>query len=96
MIGGIVAILIAYWYYRSAEQRHLPGFQWAFAGLIAYYIPNFIWSLSVAKPWLNKLHAQTPSIMNTLVGFSSVFVGAAVAILVYRLVLRGKSAPPAN
>ena len=91
MIGGVVAIIITYWYYRGAIARHLPGFQWAFAGLIVYYIPNFIWSLGIAKPWLARLHSQTPSMIHTLVGFSSVLVGAAVALLVYFLILRRKS-----
>ncbi len=88
MIGGIVAILIAYWFYRSAEARGLPAFQWAFAGLIAYYIPNFIWSLMVAKPWINSLHAQNGTAMATVLGFSSVFVGALVAFLVHVFLLR--------
>jgi hypothetical protein len=93
MIGGIVAVLIAYWFYRSAEARNLPTFQWAFAGLIAYYIPNFIWSLTVAKPWMNSLHAQNATATAGILGFSSVFVGAVVAILVYLFFLR-KASPP--
>jgi len=92
MIGGLIAILIAYWFYRSAASRGLPGFHWAFAGLISYYIPNFIWSLGVSKPWMNQLHAQNASVMGTLLGFSSVLVGAAVASVVYFLTLRRKSA----
>ena len=91
MIGGIVAIIIAYWFYRSAEQRHLPGFQWAFGGLVVYYIPNFIWSLTIAKPWLAGMHNQAPSMMKTMVGFSSIMVGATTALLVYLLVLRRKT-----
>ena len=88
MFGGVVAILIALWYYRTAEARKLPTVQWAFAGVICYYIPNIAWSLMIAKPWLNTLHAApTGSVMATVVGFSSVFVGAFVAILVYFLFL---------
>lgn len=87
MFGGVVAILIALWFYRSAEARKLPTFQWAFAGVISFYIPNFIWSLLVAKPWLASLHSQNASVLATVVGFSSVFVGALVAVLVYFLFL---------
>lgn len=96
MIGGILAILIALWYYRTAEARHLPGFQWAAGGAIAYYVPNFLWSLLVAKPMINQLHAQNATGMASLLGFSSVFVGAAVAVLVYFLVLRRTSTPESN
>lgn len=92
MFGGVIAILIAYWFYRSAESRNLPGIQWAIAGAVSYYIPNFIWSLLVAKPMMNQLHAQNATGTASALGFSSVFVGTAVATLVYFLVLRRTSA----
>jgi hypothetical protein len=95
MFGGIIAILIAYIFYRAAEARHLPGFQWALGGIISFYVPNFIWSLMVAKPMMTQLHAQNATGMASLLGFSSVFVGAAVALLVYFLVLRRLSSPSA-
>jgi hypothetical protein len=82
MIGGIVAVVIAIWYYRSAEARHLPAVQWAFAGLIAYYVPNFIWSFLVAKPLIAEFHARAAVMLAGLTGHSSVLVGAVVAILV--------------
>jgi hypothetical protein len=88
MFGGLIAIGIAFWFYRSAESRDLPGIHWAIAGAIAFYVPNFIWSLMIAKPMINQLHAQNANGMASLLGFSSVFVGAAIAGLVYYLVLR--------
>lgn len=93
MFGGVVAILIALWFYRTAEARGLPTFQWAFAGVISYYIPNFIWSLLVAKPWIASLHAQNATALSSVLGFSSVFVGAVVAALVYFLFLPKTPAP---
>ncbi|HYE37024.1 MAG TPA: hypothetical protein VEB01_16615, partial [Methylocaldum sp.] len=72
MIGGIVAVLIAYWFYRSAEDCGLSTFQWAFAGLLAFYVPNFAWSLLVAKPWVTSLHAQQATFSTGLINFSSV------------------------
>jgi uncharacterized membrane protein YgaE (UPF0421/DUF939 family) len=88
MIGGIIAVAIALWYYRSAEARGLPNFQWALAGLIAFYVPNFIWSLAIAKPMMNTLHAQNATATASFWGFSSVFVGAVVAILVHIFILK--------
>jgi predicted membrane protein len=96
MIGGIIAILIALWFYRTAESRHLSGIQWAIGGAIAFYIPNFIWSLMVAKPMMNQLHAQNATGMVSMLGFSSVFVGAIVAILVHFLILRRTQATAQN
>lgn len=92
MIGGLVAILIAYFYYQGAETRQLPGFQWAFGGALVFYVPNFIWSLAIAKPMMNQLHAQNATGLASLLGFSSVLIGALVAGLVYWLVLRPKKA----
>lgn len=88
MIGGLVAIVIAYGFYQAAERRKLPGFQWAFGGVLVFYVPNFIWSLMVAKPMMNELHAQNAAGPASLLGFSSVLVGAVAAGLVYWLTLR--------
>ncbi len=92
MIGGLISILIALWYYKSAQSRAQPALQWAFAGAIVYYIPNFIWSLAVAKPMMNQLHAQNAGALGSLLGFSSVFVGLLCAALVFVLTLRNKKA----
>lgn len=87
MLGGIVAVVIAVWFYRSAEKRSLPSIPWGLAGLVAYYVPNFIWSLLVAKPWLTKLHAQNAAVLSSIVGHSSIVVGAVFAVLAYRFAL---------
>jgi hypothetical protein len=87
MLGGIVAVLIVVWFYRSAEARGAPAVSWAIAGLIVYYVPNFIWSLMVAKPWLAGLHAQNSTLLATIVGHSSVLLGAAVAAAVRQFAL---------
>lgn len=93
MIGGVVAVLIAYWYYRTAESKGAPGIQWAVAGLIAYYVPNFIWSLLVAKPILQTLHQQSAPIKASLVGHSSVVIGALCAWFVWATFLKKLKAP---
>lgn len=90
MFGGVIAILVAYGFYRAAATRQLPAIPWAIGGVIAYYVPNFIWSLMVAKPMMNQFHAQNATGMASLLGFSSVFVGLAVASLVYFVALRPK------
>jgi hypothetical protein len=93
MFGGLIAVAIAYWFYRTAEARGLPNFQWAFAGLISFYIPNIVWSIFVAKPMMNTLHAQNAAGTAGIVGYSSVFVGLAVALVVYFLVLKRATTP---
>lgn len=87
MLGGIIAVVIAIWFYRSAEARGLPPIPWAVAGVVAYYVPNFIWSLLVAKPWLSTLHAQNAAVLSSIVGHSSILVGAVFAVLAHRFAL---------
>jgi hypothetical protein len=87
MLGGIVAVIIAVWFYRSAEGRGIPAIPWAVAGVIAYYVPNFIWSLLIAKPWLSQLHAQNAAVLSSVVGHSSIVVGAVFALLAHRFAL---------
>ena len=87
MLGGVVAVVIAIWFYRSAQARGLPPIPWGVAGVVAYYVPNFIWSLTVAKPWLTTLHAQNAAVMSSIVGHSSILVGAVFAVLAHRFAL---------
>lgn len=96
MFGGIIAAAITIWFYRTAESRSLPAVQWAIAGLLSFYIPNFIWSLAVAKPMMNSLHAQNATSTAGLLGYSSVFIGLAVALAVYFLVLKRVAAKAAG
>jgi len=93
MLGGVVAVLIALWFYRTADSKGAPAIQWAVAGLIAYYVPNFIWSIWVAKPILQTLHAQSAPIKASLVGHSSIVIGAACAWGVWYGFLRKLKAP---
>ncbi len=93
MLGGVIAVLIAVWFYRTADSKGAPGVQWAIAGLLAFYIPNFIWSLLVAKTMLQNLHAQSAPIKASLVGHSSVVLGALCAWFVWSTFLRKLKAP---
>ncbi|QSA96681.1 hypothetical protein [Methylococcus sp. EFPC2] len=88
MLGGLVAVAITIWFYKIAASKGVPAAQWGIAGLISFYVPNFIWSLLVAKPWLASLHNQGAAFKSSLVGHSSIFVGAAVAYVVWLVFLR--------
>ncbi|HUL12369.1 MAG TPA: hypothetical protein VLU73_09400 [Methylococcaceae bacterium] len=93
MLGGVVAVLIAFWFYRTADSKRAPAMQWAVAGVISYYVPNIIWSLTVAKPILQTLHAQSAPIKAGLIGHSSVIIGALCAGLVWYGFLRKLKTP---
>jgi len=97
MLGGLIAVAIAIWFYKTAESKGAPAVQWGIAGLISFYVPNFIWSLVVAKPWLASLHNQGAPMKSSLVGHSSILVGAVCAWLIWSFFLRSlKPSPPAE
>jgi hypothetical protein len=90
MIGGLIAVALAIWFYRTALANGMPALQWGIAGVVVYYIPNFFWSLMVAKPVLQNLHQQTAPMKYSFWGYSSVMVGLAVAVAVWYLLLNKK------
>lgn len=97
MIGGVICILLAYWFYKSAEQRGLPNFQWALAGVLAFYVPNLLWAIVVAKPWVATLHAGNNTLLAGIINTSSVLLGLACAFATRQFgLLRAKPAVPAH
>lgn len=96
MFGGIISILIAVWFYREAESKRAPAFQWAFVGFITYYLPNLIWTFWVAKPTVVKLHAQNAGLSASLIGHSGILLGVVCAGLVWLQVVRKLKAPAAE
>ena len=57
MIGGLIAIAIAIWFYRTAVQMNDPRpVFWAVNGVAAYYIVVFLWWILVLKPASATLH----------------------------------------
>lgn len=85
IIGGIIAILIAVWFYRSAESKGVEPFPWAFAGAIFYYIPMGLWTF-IINPLLKNPHV-TSSGPSMLAGLGPTMAGVVVAVLVHQFVL---------
>lgn len=85
IIGGVIAILIAIWFYRTAESKGVEPFPWAIAGTIFYYLPMGLWTWIVG-PMLRNPHptsAGTPF----LVLLAPTVVGVGVAALLNMFVL---------
>ncbi len=93
MFGGIISILIAVWFYRTAEAKKAPAFQWAFVGFITYYLPNLIWTFWVAKPAVVRMHATSAGLSATLIGHSGILLGVVCAGLVWMQVLKKLKTP---
>ncbi len=79
IIGGLVAVAIAIWFYRTAIELNDPKpFVWAVNGVIAYYIVVFLWQFLVFKPAIPALHHQSPGFL-TLIHLAGTVIGALVA-----------------
>lgn len=87
MLGGIISILCAVWFYRTAVAKAAPGIQWAVVGFVTFFLPNLVWKLWVAQPIAVKFHAQNAFLKAGLISNSGVLVGAVVAWLVWSKVL---------
>jgi hypothetical protein len=80
VIGGLVAVAIAIWFYRTAIQINDPKpFFWAFNGVAAYYVIVFLWWFLAVKPISANFHHQSQFDILIL---TTEFVGYALAVLV--------------
>lgn len=91
MFGGLLAVVFASLFYKTAESKSLPPIPWAVAGLISFYAPNILWQMMVAKPKLQALHIQNQAAQASFWGYSSVAIGVVCALLVWRLILSNKA-----
>lgn len=85
VLGGLIAIAIAIWFYRTAESKGANPLQWAIAGVVFYYVPMGLWTWFVMPKMMSPhpTSAGTPwfsLMLPTLVGLGVVF-------LLYRFVL---------
>ncbi len=87
LLGAIISILCAVWFYRTAVAKRAPAIQWAVVGFVSYFLTNFIWTFWVSKPIAVKLLAQKATIKAGLVSGSGILLGAVVAWLVWSRVL---------
>jgi hypothetical protein len=96
MLSGLISIIVAYWFYRTADAKSAPALQWAGVGFIAYFLSNLIWTFALTKPLVTKLHTQNAGFSATLVGHSGILVGVTVAGFVWYAVLSKLKATPAQ
>ncbi|GAB6068393.1 hypothetical protein JCM13664_17120 [Methylothermus subterraneus] len=80
MIGGLVAVAIAIWFYRTAIQIHDPKpFLWVANSVVAYYVVVFLWWFLVIKPVSATFHHLSQ--FNVLI-LTVELAGYALAVLV--------------
>jgi hypothetical protein len=96
MLSGLISIVIAYWFYHTANAKSAPALQWAGVGFITYFLPNLIWTFALTKPLMMKLNTQNAGFSATLVGHSGILVGVTVAAFVWYAVLNKLKTTPAR
>jgi len=87
MFSGLISIAVAVWFYSVANAKSAPALQWAGVGFITYLLPNLIWTYTLTKPLMTRLHMQNSGFAATLVSHSGILVGVTVAVFVWYSVL---------
>ncbi len=80
MIGTITALLISYWFFKSAEATGKNPLNSAIVGFLAYLIPCVAWTF-VVTPGLRDAVEHNPGTLSGLfVNYAYIMVGLACAI----------------
>lgn len=90
IVGAILAIAIAYWFYRTAEKHGIEPTWWGLIGVACYYFSTLMWSTGVVRPVLTMVRETDPGNLRVWVAiglFSTALFGALIAVLVRRYVL---------
>jgi len=94
MIGALAILLIAFWFYRTAEARRLPALPWVVGGLLVYYSGFAVWMYALLQPLLGAGFKDHSFWLGLLMDITSVLAGAALAALFRARVMLGKGEPP--
>ena len=93
MIGAISALailLIAYWYYKTAEKLKLPILAWVAGGVIVYYAGFLIWMHIVLRSLLGGQFREHGFLLGITMDLTGVLAGTALSALFRsKIMLRG-------
>lgn len=91
IVGGIIAILIAIWFYKTAESKGADPFPWAIAGTIFYYLPMGLWTW-VVNPMIKNPHVTSEG-TSIIARVAPTLVGIVVVVLLRQFVLLKVKSP---
>lgn len=94
MLGGIAALLIAVWFYKTAVATKDPKpWLWVFIGVVCFYGVFTGWSFIVARPILLMVSQQHHNYALTFLIWSSGILAAAgfAAFIRHRYLVQGRS-----
>ncbi len=81
MIGALAILLIAFWFYKTAENLNLPVLPWVAGGVIVYYAGFLSWMYLVLKPMLGGQFKEHSFLLGITMDITAVLAGVALAAL---------------
>ena len=82
MVGGLVAVGLAFWFHVSAEAKGLNPWKWVFISLAVYFGTLFVWVMLVGGPMMTQAIYARSLKMGSLSVYSGIAVGAIVVAIV--------------
>ncbi len=80
MAGTITALLITYWFYKSAEATGKNPLSSAGLGFLSYLIPCIVWTFTVTPGLRDAVEHNPGTLSGLLVNYAYILVGSACAI----------------
>lgn len=80
MIGTIIALLITYWFYKSAEAAGKNPLTSAVVGFLSYLIPCIVWTFSVTPGLRDAVDHNPGALSGLFVNYAYILVGVVCAI----------------
>jgi hypothetical protein len=94
MIGAIAILVIAFWYFKTAEGRHLSALPWITAGVAVYYLSFAAWMYWVLKPLLGVQFKDHGIWLGLAMDLSSVLVGIVITAIFRAKIMLKQGHPP--
>lgn len=82
MIGTVTALLISYWFYKSAETSGKNPLSSAAVGFLAYLLPCLVWTFAVTPTLRDAVEHNPDTLSGLFANYAYILVGAACAVWV--------------
>lgn len=79
MAGTVTALLITYWFYRSAEATGKNPLSSAGLGFLSFLIPCIVWTFAVTPGLRDAVEHNPGTLSGLFVNYAYIVVGAACA-----------------
>ncbi|MDD2760709.1 MAG: hypothetical protein PHH11_10510 [Methylomonas sp.] len=82
MLGIVAAILVAVWFFNTAQRSGRPPVSWALSGVVVYFLAALLWSL-IVTPGIKDVATHTLSgVLIFIVRYAYIGIGLIAAAIV--------------